>query len=703
MVSLLAYKLASEQRGKKKKSRSLAFTLTLAFLGLSAFPLFITSGISMVDNYFNNRDIIAGQQLLIAQEAAETVKGFIQEKLHVLSVAAYISNFESSSREEWGITLSRLLGMEPSFRHITLLNQQLQELYVLSRTSHQATTKLTPEIKTQIRQQLNNGENYIGAVYIDEITFEPMMLTAVPIKNVLGDSLGYLVTEINLKFMWDLVASIQIGEKGVAYVVDRNGDLLAFANIGRVLRGENLSGLTPVANFTTQTSSVESQTSIAKGILGTRVITSYIPLVEPDWAVVVELPLGEAYAPVIRALVTTILITFFSLTLAIFVGRYLARRITKPLIKLRDATKTISEGNLDTKIEVASADEIGELALTFNRMVQNINALLIKNQDAVNVIWDQSTLLRENAGQSAEFMSTLALSIQQISKGATEQTIEAEKSAAQANFLAEKIDYVSAKAREIEEITQTTRSLAYQSKDTVLLLKEKTSQTNQITKEITGEINKLNLSLEKIRGITEVITNITEQTNLLALNASIEAARAGDAGRGFAVVATQINKLANQSRDSAKTIEQILNQVETLIINSTANADQAHQIVEEQREVVDLTINTFDQISSTLDGIIDLNSQMYSLVRQVDEFKTETLQSIINISTISEESAASCEEVSAITEEQSAFTNQIKDLANKLNDLAGELIKISQIFTLSAAMDRSSMTVDNLPLRAEGE
>lgn len=194
----------------------------------------------------------------------------------------------------------------------------------------------------------------------------------------------------------------------------------------------------------------------------------------------------------------------------------------------------------------------------------------------------------------------------------------------------------------------------------------------------------MNLSLEQIRGITGVITNITEQTNLLALNASIEAARAGEAGRGFAVVATEINKLANQSRESARTIEQILNQVETLILNSTANADQAHQIVEEQRMAVDLTSNTFDQIGSTLDAIIDLNSQLYILIRQIDEFKTETLQSIFNISSISEESAAACEEVSAITEEQSGFTSQIKNLASKLNDLAGELIKISQIFTLSA-------------------
>ncbi|HBL35185.1 MAG TPA: hypothetical protein DDZ55_00090, partial [Firmicutes bacterium] len=134
---------------KTMKFRSLTSTLTVGFLGLSAIVLFITSSISMYSNFKNNRNIIAGQQQLIAREAADTVKVFIQEKIRVLSVAAYIGNLENSTATEWSITLSRLLGMEPSFRHITLLNPQQQELYTLSRTSNQTLTKLTPEVKEE--------------------------------------------------------------------------------------------------------------------------------------------------------------------------------------------------------------------------------------------------------------------------------------------------------------------------------------------------------------------------------------------------------------------------------------------------------------------------------------------------------------------------------------------------------------------------
>ena len=676
--------LSLKLRRNTKKFRSLTSTLTVGFLGLSAIVLFITSSISMYSNFKNNRNIIAGQQQLIAREAADTVKVFIQEKIRVLSVAAYIGNLENSTATEWSITLSRLLGMEPSFRHITLLNPQQQELYTLSRTSNQTLTKLTPEVKEEIRKQLRAGKTYVGAVYIDETSFEPMVLTGVPIRNVFGDFRGSLVTEVNLKFMWDLVGSLKIGEKGNAYVVNKDGDLLAFTDISRVLRGENLSGLRTVTNFMNQQDSfTESKASVAQGILGTTVIASYVPLGEPDWAVLVEMPWGEAYTSVIRTLITSLLVTLFSLTLAIFAGRYLAQRITDPLLKLRDATRTISKGNLDTRIEIESEDEIGELAINFNRMVESISALLSKTKHAVNVIWEQSTLLRENAGQSAENMSSLAISIEQISKGAMEQTLESEKSSTQANLLADKIDVVSTKAQEIEEITQKTKNLTFNSKETVHLLQEKTTQTDQITGEITSDINELNLNLGKIRGITEVITNITEQTNLLALNAAIEAARAGDAGRGFAVVAMEIDKLASQSLESAKNIERILNGIESLILKSTTNATQAHTIVEEQRSAVDLTSNAFDQIISTLDLIIEHNSQMYTVVGQIDAFKTETLHSIMSISAVSEESAASCEEVTAITEEQSNFADKLKNLASELNDLAGDLMEISKNFIIS--------------------
>lgn len=667
-----------------KKPRSLRTTLTRSFLALGVVVLFTTNGLNLYSNLQNNRKIIANQQQLIAREAADAVKGFLQEKLRVLTVTANVGDLVNTASERRSITLSKLVGMEPAFRHMSLFNARQEELYKISRTSAQILRELTKEVKDEIFAQSRAGNTYIGTVYVDEITFEPMVLTAVPIRDVFGDFKGTLVTEINLKFMWDLVASLKIGKKGLAYVVNRNGDLLAFTDVSRVLRGENLSDLKKVSEYMNSPDfSAISQASVTKGILGASVATSYVPLINPDWAVIVELPLLEAYVSVLQASVVSILITVFSLVFAMIVGRYLATRITEPIIKLRDATRIISKGNLDTRIKVETNDEIGELARNFNLMVENIGVLIANTKQAVKVIWEQGSLLRDRADLSAENMSALSVSIQQISQGALEQTIESEKSSVQASALSEKMDLVSTKTLEIETITKATKNLTFHSKDAVRLLLDKARETDGITQVITENINELNLSLQKIRGITEVITGITEQTNLLALNASIEAARAGEAGRGFAVVATEINKLANQSRDSTKTIEEILNEIETLILTSTDTSNQGRQIIEEQMSAVYLTSKTFDNISTTLDNIIDNNTQMFDLVKNIDEFKNKTVYSIMNINTISEESAASCEEVSVITEEQTVFAHQVKDLAQEMYSLAENLTEITDTFIVS--------------------
>ena len=81
------------------------------------------------------------------------------------------------------------------------------------------------------------GEEYISQIFIDETSFEPMVIMAMPLTDILGSSLGVLVAEVNLKFMWDLIGALKIGDKGQAYVVDEIGNLVALRDVTRVLKG----------------------------------------------------------------------------------------------------------------------------------------------------------------------------------------------------------------------------------------------------------------------------------------------------------------------------------------------------------------------------------------------------------------------------------------------------------------------------------
>jgi hypothetical protein len=258
----------------------------------------------MYFNFQTQREAIASKQQLVAQDAAMAVASFIQEKYSVLEAAVKLGAPSSAPQEEQRRVLGNLLGLQPAFRHLALLDSEGQVLGEASRQSQAAAGSLTDRVAGDWFAQVRQGDRYVGTVYVDEATSEPIVVIAVPAWDILGDLQGALMAEVNLKFMWDLVDRIEVGETGLAYVVDRQGNLIAFGDVSRVLRGENVDHLSKVAEFVANPAPVdETGASISSGINGTTIVGTYVPLGTPDWAVVTELPVREAYRGVIRGAV----------------------------------------------------------------------------------------------------------------------------------------------------------------------------------------------------------------------------------------------------------------------------------------------------------------------------------------------------------------------------------------------------------------
>ena len=358
---------------KTKPFKSLWVTLAVAFMSLSAVVLFVASSLNIYLNLQTQQKLITNEQRFIAQSAADTVKSFIDENFSTLEAAANLSNPVETRREEQKLVLEKLLGLEPAFRQAVLLDVKGQELANVSRLSSLVSRELAQRVKGGLFAKANKVKKYISSIYIDEITSEPMVIMAVSVTDIFGEFKGTLLAEVNLKFMWDLVGDIKVGDKGLAYVVDKQGYLIAAGDISRVLRGENLTYLKEVNEFVKGDISLHTDSAeIVKGINGTRVVTNHAHLGMPDWAVVVELPVAEAYKTVIATLIISFLIILLSFALAIIAGVYLSKRITKHIINLRDAAVRIGQGRLDTRIEIQKEDEIGDLAAAFNQMTENL-------------------------------------------------------------------------------------------------------------------------------------------------------------------------------------------------------------------------------------------------------------------------------------------------------------------------------------------
>ncbi len=383
--------MSKKARSKKRKRfRSLTVSLAIAFLTLILGVLFISSSLEVYSGIKTQRKVVANQQQLIAQDAARKVNAFIQEKLIMLEAAASIGNLLNAHQEEQRLVLEKLIGLEPAFRQLALLDEKAREVTRTSRLSSFIASRINRRDTGKIFLQVRQGRNYITPVYIDEITSEPLVQMAVPVTDVFKDFKGVLIAELNLKFIWDLIGRIKIGKRGVAYVVDKNGNLIAFGDISRVLKGENLSYLPEVSEFVLGDELTHrSSADISKGIQKTLVVSNHAHLGSPDWAVVVEMPVSEAYETVFSQIKLTLLIMLTSFMLAVGAGIYLSKRITRPIIALRDAARKIGEGNLDTHLKVTSNDETGELAIGFNQMVKDLKRTTVSRDELADEVLER--------------------------------------------------------------------------------------------------------------------------------------------------------------------------------------------------------------------------------------------------------------------------------------------------------------------------
>ncbi|MBN1933010.1 MAG: GAF domain-containing protein [Anaerolineae bacterium] len=367
----------SMQREKPKMTRSLARTLTLAFLGLTWAALLIAYVPQLYLYVQQGNRAISSEQQLIAQDAANTVADFFRVRFDVLETTARLGDFTLASRQDKEKTLSSLLGLQSAFRQLAFLDAQGQEQVKVSRLSQIASGRLADRIAGDWLAQLERGERYISPVYVDELTSEPLVIVAVPVQDVFGDFQGVLLADVSLKFMWDLVDRLKIGEAGQAYVVDKQGDLIAIGDTSRVLRGENVSHLSLIAEFINAAMPAgQGVTRWLQGIDASWVVGTYVSLGVPDWAVVTELPVQEVVGPLVRSILISLVTTLLIAALVAGVAGYAARRLAAPLLNLTTTAAEISGGKLDLQASLEGPTEVVDLAHAFNQMTAQLRETL---------------------------------------------------------------------------------------------------------------------------------------------------------------------------------------------------------------------------------------------------------------------------------------------------------------------------------------
>lgn len=388
-----------------------------------------------------------------------------------------------------------------------------------------------------------------------------------------------------------------------------------------------------------------------------------------EYAIESEEELQKSFNTIVVVIAVVVLLVYVIIGLFCV---YIIKYIRKNTANVAKSIADIADKNLSTDIKVIDGrDEIARLSQAAASLKEQFTSMINTLQNSSASLAQSSDLMSKNTAESADLMQSIDRAVGELANTASLQADDITNIAGEIVNIdsmskdnINSADNLASSCADIERITSDGMQ-------TINKLTAVTEKSMAAYESIFQAIAGIDERTKTIQTASDMITDIASQTNLLSLNASIEAARAGDAGRGFAVVADEIRQLAEQSAESANTINTMLSE---LLKNSMAATDQSKfvkDLVEDQHKAI---LETKDGFVAIVDNVHTVNADVENLRKVSSDLgdKVDSMTTVIeSLSAMSQETAATAEEISSNT---TNVANSIADL-----ELTGNSVNSSSI------------------------
>ncbi|MGC2209111.1 MAG: methyl-accepting chemotaxis protein [Candidatus Korobacteraceae bacterium] len=357
---------------------------------------------------------------------------------------------------------------------------------------------------------------------------------------------------------------------------------------------------------------------------------------------------AQTYA---NAKLAILLVLGLALTFGLITATVITRNITEPLQRAAQVLAKVAKGDLTDHLEIASQDELGELAESLNHTMEALGSTL-------TTVWESA---RQVAGSCEEISQRTRDSFESAQRGAG-QTAQAAAAMDQiTSSFALVRDHAQLAAEAAGQASETARNGGRLVSETLATMRSIAASTGAVADRIKG----LGKSSERIGTIAAVIDDIADQTNLLALNAAIEAARAGEQGRGFAVVADEVRKLADRT---AKATAEIAVMIESI----QSDARQAVAAMQGESSEVEHGVANTEGSGRALDEMIEMAAKVGEMVEQIAQATDEQKiaaghvnEHISKIAGMASHSTANADEIAQACTELAGLASNMQALAGR--------------------------------------
>ena len=507
-------------------------------------------------------------------------------------------------------------------------------------------TSVVQYFLNDIQEDILDPTDKLSTDFLDSMKAQGVELTLFQQDTRIGTSLEDTSNptgrNIGTKCNPEIWEKVKTGQTYLADDVVINGDTYYVAYVPLTLADGTVWGMGFAGEKTESVNTVRSKMAQEMGIIG-----------------------------VIILLLSAVAITFSS------------RLIQKPMKKITGSLQALSQGELSVEIDaVSDVRDIKKIIDSAKELQQRLTGVVTKvseNTEALDQAVETVDLMSESSASGAK---TISVAVSEVTLGNQSLAQHVERVSGETLAIEKGIDEINQNVQALVTNATGIKQVNMDAASYMDKVMESSGKSVDVVAQINVQIEETNKAVSKIDQAVAMITSIANQTNLLSLNASIEAARAGEAGRGFAVVADEIRELADQSKNSAEEIQNIINHVKEQSEKTVRLSSLVAETIAEEQVLVKDAQDKFDDLSEGVEASVVAISSIHEKTAALNGATERIVSVVSDLSALSEENAASSEEMNASVEDITEGVEEIKRNSDEMRGMSLQLKESVAYFKL---------------------